>query len=110
VLTVFIGGNHEASNYLWELYHGGWVAPNIYYLGAAGVVNVGGLRVAGLSGIYKREHYDWGVPLGRHGGAHHTAHAQIISDGQLRGHLMRDRMGRSGNKIPSHALTKAACI
>ncbi|KAJ3342268.1 lariat debranching enzyme [Gonapodya sp. JEL0774] len=31
--TVFVGGNHEASNYLWELYHGGWVAPNIYFLG-----------------------------------------------------------------------------
>lgn len=25
--TVFIGGNHEASNYLWELFHGGWVVP-----------------------------------------------------------------------------------
>lgn len=33
VLTVFVGGNHEASNHLWELFHGGWVAPNIYYLG-----------------------------------------------------------------------------
>jgi len=33
VLTVFIGGNHEASNYLQELPYGGWVAPNIYYLG-----------------------------------------------------------------------------
>lgn len=26
-LTVFIGGNHEASNYLREMYFGGWVAP-----------------------------------------------------------------------------------
>jgi len=33
VLTIFIGGNHEASNYLQELPYGGWVAPNIYYLG-----------------------------------------------------------------------------
>jgi hypothetical protein len=33
VLTVFIGGNHEASNYLQELPYGGWVAPDIYYLG-----------------------------------------------------------------------------
>lgn len=24
--TVFIGGNHEASNYLTELWHGGWVS------------------------------------------------------------------------------------
>lgn len=35
VLTVFIGGNHEASNHLQELPYGGWVAPNIYYLGRA---------------------------------------------------------------------------
>ena len=53
ILTIFIGGNHEASNYLQELPYGGWVAPNIYYLGYAGVVNVGGLRIAGISGIYK---------------------------------------------------------
>lgn len=60
VLTIFIGGNHEASNHLWELYYGGWVAPNIYYLGAAGVVNVGGLRIGGLSGIYKKFDYHKG--------------------------------------------------
>jgi len=53
VLTIFIGGNHEASNYLQELPYGGWVAPNIYYLGYAGVVNVNGVRIAGISGIYK---------------------------------------------------------
>ncbi|KAH0826607.1 hypothetical protein J3R83DRAFT_4970 [Lanmaoa asiatica] len=38
VLTVVIGGNHEASNYFWELYHGGWLAPNIYFLGRAGCI------------------------------------------------------------------------
>lgn len=69
--TIFVGGNHEASNYLWEasfflpllcsplephapqLYFGGWVCPNIYYLGASGCVRFGDLRVAGLSGIFK---------------------------------------------------------
>ena len=51
--TIFVGGNHEASGYLQELFYGGWVAPNIYYLGAAGVVRFGGLRIGGLSGIYK---------------------------------------------------------
>lgn len=35
VLTIFIGGNHEASNHLQELPYGGWVAPNIYFLGRA---------------------------------------------------------------------------
>ncbi|CAL5204945.1 unnamed protein product [Lathyrus oleraceus] len=55
--TIFIGGNHEASNYLWELYYGGWAAPNIYFLGAAGVVKFGNVRIGGLSGIYK--HFDY---------------------------------------------------
>ena len=55
--TLFIGGNHEASNYLWELYHGGWAAPNIYFLGFAGCVKFGGIRIAGLSGIYKQGDY-----------------------------------------------------
>lgn len=52
-LTVFVGGNHEASNYLFELYYGGWVAPNIYYMGTANVLKLGPLRIAGLSGIWK---------------------------------------------------------
>ncbi|XP_066260268.1 lariat debranching enzyme [Euwallacea similis] len=53
VLTIFIGGNHEASNYLQELPYGGWVAPKIYYLGYAGIINIAGLRIGGISGIYK---------------------------------------------------------
>ncbi|XP_013393703.1 lariat debranching enzyme [Lingula anatina] len=55
--TVFIGGNHEASNYLQELPYGGWVAPNIYYMGYASVLRFGGVRIAGLSGIYKSRDY-----------------------------------------------------
>ncbi|KAL7262421.1 hypothetical protein ACSBR1_000738 [Camellia fascicularis] len=58
--TIFIGGNHEASNHLWELYYGGWVAPNIYFLGFAGVVKFGNIRIGGLSGIYKAQHYHLG--------------------------------------------------
>ena len=57
VLTLFIGGNHEASSHLAELYHGGWVAPNIYFLGYAGVVKFGGLRIGAISGIYNARHY-----------------------------------------------------
>jgi hypothetical protein len=56
-LTIFIGGNHEASNYLFELYYGGWVAPNIYYMGAANILRLGPLRIAGLSGIWKGYDY-----------------------------------------------------
>ena len=69
ILTIMIGGNHEASNYLQELHYGGWVAPNIYYLGAAGVINVckktsssgvSSLRIGGISGIYSPHHYKLG--------------------------------------------------
>ncbi|KAK2195553.1 bifunctional Metallo-dependent phosphatase-like/Lariat debranching enzyme [Babesia duncani] len=52
VLTIFVGGNHEAPELLRHLYFGGWVAPNIYYLGHSGVINISGLRIAGISGIY----------------------------------------------------------
>jgi len=60
LLTIVIGGNHEASNYQWELYHGGWLAKNIYYMGAAGSVLVDGLRIVGASGIYKDHDYGKG--------------------------------------------------
>lgn len=60
LLTIFIGGNHEASAHMWELYHGGWVAPGIYFVGYAGVVKIGGLRIAGISGIYSKRHYNLG--------------------------------------------------
>ena len=54
VLTIVIGGNHEASNYFQELYHGGWIAPNMYFMGVAGCVEVGGIRIAASSGIFSR--------------------------------------------------------
>ncbi|KAK4122775.1 DBR1-domain-containing protein [Parathielavia appendiculata] len=62
-LTIFVAGNHEASSHLWELYYGGWVAPNIYYMGAANVLRLGPLRIAGMSGIwkgfdYRKPHYE----------------------------------------------------
>ncbi|XP_052814351.1 lariat debranching enzyme-like [Mya arenaria] len=60
VLTVFIGGNHEASNYLQELPYGGWVAPKIYYMGYANVVKFGGVRIGGMSGIYKGKDFNKG--------------------------------------------------
>ena len=45
---------------MWELYHGGWLAENIYYLGAAGSVMVNGFRIIGASGIYKDHDYGKG--------------------------------------------------
>ena len=56
-LTIFIGGNHEASNYLEQNYYGGYVAENIYYLGRAGVINVKGIRIGGISGIFNKFDY-----------------------------------------------------
>ncbi len=60
ILTIFIGGNHEAGQPLRELYYGGWVAPRIYYLGACGVVSYRGIRIGGISGIYKSFDYTMG--------------------------------------------------
>ena len=57
-LTMFVGGNHEAPGHLREMYFGGFAARDIFYLGATGVFNVNGLRIAGLSGIYKSHDYD----------------------------------------------------
>ena len=55
-----MGGNHEASNYLRDLYYGGYVAENIFFLGYSGVFNLQKnghtLRIAGISGIEK--HYN----------------------------------------------------
>ena len=59
-LTIFIGGNHEASNVLDKFYNGGYICENIYYLGKSGVVNYKGLKIAGLSGIYKEYDYNKG--------------------------------------------------
>ncbi|KAK0217972.1 lariat debranching enzyme, C-terminal domain-containing protein [Armillaria fumosa] len=70
ILTVFIGGNHEASNYLAELHYGGWVAPNQYYLGRSGCIQVNGVRIAGASGIYTEAQYENGyfekLPYSQH--------------------------------------------
>ncbi|KKY30054.1 putative lariat debranching enzyme [Diaporthe ampelina] len=56
VLTLVIGGNHEASNYFSELHYGGWLAPNIYYMGAVNVLRYGPVRIAGLDELRSAYH------------------------------------------------------
>lgn len=69
ILTVYVGGNHEAVNYQNELHYGGWVAPNIYFMGSSNVIRYKGLTIGGLSGIYKEMDFDRGyterVPFDR---------------------------------------------
>lgn len=57
-LTLVVGGNHEASRHMVEFRHGGWLAPNVYYIGDAGVVTFNGVRIGGLSGIYYAPDYE----------------------------------------------------
>ncbi|GAA93409.1 hypothetical protein E5Q_00050 [Mixia osmundae IAM 14324] len=89
LLTIVIGGNHEASNYMWELFHGGWLAPRIYYLGAAGSLLINGLRISGISGIYKSHDYQSGrfetLPYDRSTvrSTYHTREYDVFRLGQL---------------------------
>ena len=67
---IAIGGNHEASGHMAELFYGGWVAPQIYYLGAAGAIRYGPLRIFGQSGIFNEGSY--GAPHHARGPMEHV--------------------------------------
>eukprot|EP01055_Gregarina_sp_Pseudo9_P005711 Gregarina_sp_Pseudo_9__5710@NODE_822_length_2165_cov_7_203198_g771_i0_p1_GENE_NODE_822_length_2165_cov_7_203198_g771_i0NODE_822_length_2165_cov_7_203198_g771_i0_p1_ORF_typecomplete_len462_score3_16DBR1/PF05011_13/0_028_NODE_822_length_2165_cov_7_203198_g771_i05431928 len=92
-LTLFIGGNHESSNFLHPLWFGGWVAPNMYYMGRSGVVNIDNSRLAGLSGIFKGHDYDKGYfeepPFDAQTmrSVYHVRHVEVNRLHQLRGPL-----------------------
>jgi hypothetical protein len=53
----FIGGNNEDFEALHDTPQGLELAPNVHYLGRAGLREVGGLRVGYLSGIYAPRFY-----------------------------------------------------
>lgn len=49
--TLFIGGNHEPFNVMEALPEGGFLQPNLEYMGRAGYRTFGDLRIAGLGGV-----------------------------------------------------------
>lgn len=60
--VLFIGGNHEPYGWLETIREGGDVAENCYFVGRANVVEVEGIRIAGLSGVYKPELFEKSRP------------------------------------------------
>ncbi|KAI6178093.1 DBR1 domain-containing protein [Aphelenchoides besseyi] len=95
VLTVLVAGNHESVAYKMELPYGGWLAPNIYYLGFASVVNFGGLRIGGWTGIYKENDYNF-----THYEAPPFARGQHISSYHVRS-IERFRLGLLDDEKPN---------
>lgn len=55
---AFIGGNNEDFETLHTMPDGGQLAPDVVYLGRAGVRELAGLRVAYLSGIHAPRFFD----------------------------------------------------
>lgn len=56
--TLFIGGNHEPWNVLEALPEGGFLQPNLEYLGRSGIRTFDSLRIAGLSGVHSPRAFD----------------------------------------------------
>lgn len=58
----FIGGNHEPYGFLDLFPQGEMLIPNCYYLGRVGKVQIASLTIAGLSGIYREDKFEWPRP------------------------------------------------
>ncbi|MBT3304096.1 hypothetical protein HN592_01470 [Candidatus Woesearchaeota archaeon] len=54
--TYFIGGNHESWGFLENFNSDNEVTPNLNYFGRVGLININGLHIAGVSGIFSK-HY-----------------------------------------------------
>ena len=73
-----------------ELYYGGWVAPNIYFMGYSSVINFRGLRIAGMSGIYNgrnyRRSYDEKLPYNQNDirSVYHTRELEVMKLCQIK--------------------------
>jgi lariat debranching enzyme len=55
--VVLISGNHEAMDLVFQLPFGGYIAPNVYYMGRGGQLLVGDILISGISGLYKSGEY-----------------------------------------------------
>jgi lariat debranching enzyme len=53
----FIGGNHEPYGFLDQLPANSEIAENCYYIGRAGKIEISGLTIVGLSGIYREDRF-----------------------------------------------------
>ncbi|MEW6736814.1 MAG: metallophosphoesterase [Acidobacteriota bacterium] len=53
----FIGGNHEPYGFLDQLPSNSKIVENCYYLGRVGKVELAGLTIVGLSGIYREDKF-----------------------------------------------------
>lgn len=59
VPTVFIAGNHEA----WGVLEGkSCIAPDIFFLGRSGTIEICGKKIGGLGGLYRKKHYELDLP------------------------------------------------
>lgn len=54
----FIGGNHESYGFLDRFPNGKEIAPNFNYIGRVNLIELAGLRIVGVSGIYKPELFE----------------------------------------------------
>ena len=54
---ILISGNHEAMDLIFQLPFGGYIAPNVYYMGRGCQLQVGDILISGLSGLYKSNEY-----------------------------------------------------
>ena len=54
----FIGGNHESYGFLDKFPNGKEIAPNFNYIGRVNRIELAGLKVVGVSGIYKPELFE----------------------------------------------------
>lgn len=68
VPVLFIGGNHEPWNFLDQNREGGVLAPNIEFMGRAGMHKIMGTRIIGMGGVYSPKHFSaphpkWPYPI-----------------------------------------------